>query len=330
VKRSWTTRVALTMATALCTVSVAACGGSSEDTDAASGGSNGGDSGTTEISVGVQPFAELAPLYLAIQEGLFEAEGLMVTPQTSGGGGAGLIAGLVSGDLQFVYTNYVSVIQAASEGLPLRIARDNDRPNVQGLYSLPDSGITAPADLAGKRIAINGLGNIMELTARAALDEAGVDSNSVTFVELPPPDFLSALASGNVDAAWLVEPFVSIGTSTQGAQLVLDVFAGPTEELPVAGWVTTAQFAGEDPETVAAFTRVMDEAIQMVAEDPSLIAEIVPTYTQLTPEVAAGLNPIPFSVDNKLEDISQVEELMREYGFIEEPVDVEELILAGD
>lgn len=323
-KRS--TRAALASATALCTLSLAACGGSPDDAEqpAATGGGDGPE--TTEISVGVQPFAEVSAFYLALEEGLFEDEGLTVEPQVATGGGAGLITGIVAGDMQIAYSNYVSVVQAASEGLQLRVIRENDRPGVQGLYSLPDSGISEPADLEGARIAINGLGNIMELTSRDALEEAGVDPDSVSFVELAPPDFLSALASGDVDAAWLVEPFVSIGTSTQDAQLVLDVFSGPTEELPVAGWITSPEFAAENPETVAAFTRAMDEAIQMVADDPSLVAEVVPTYTQITSEVAAGLNPINFAVDNELQDIAQVEELMREHGFIDDEVAVEELL----
>jgi NitT/TauT family transport system substrate-binding protein len=330
VKRSLRARAALTTVTALCVLSVAACGGSSEDAEAAGSSSSAAGPETTDISVGVQAFAEVSAFYVAVQEGLFEDEGLTVTPQVAGGGGAGLIPGLVSGEQQFVYSNYVSVVQAASEGLPLKVVRENDRPGVQGLYALPDSGISSPADLAGKRIAINGLGNIMELTTRAALDDAGVDPDSVTFVELAPPDFLSAMGSGNVDAAWLVEPFVSIGTNTQGAQLVLDVFAGPTEDLPVAGWVTSAQFAAENPETVAAFERALDAAVEMVADDPALVGEVVPTYTQLTPEVAAGLNPITFAVESEPADISQVEELMREYGFIEDEVDTDELVLAGN
>jgi hypothetical protein len=47
--------------------------------------------------------------------------------------------------------------------------------------------------------------------------------------------------------------------------------------------------------------------------------------------VAAKLNPINFAVESNLADISQVEELMRKYGFIDDEVDVDELITAqGD
>jgi len=327
VKKTLRAQAAMALATALCTLSLAACGGGSDESAAPSSG--GGDSAPekTELTVGVQPFAEVAALYVAVNQGLFEKEGLTVTPQVGTGGGAGLVAGLVSGDLDFVYTNYVSVVQAASEGLPLKMVRENDRPGPQALYTLPKSGITKPADLKGKKVAINGLGNIMELTTRAALENSGVDPDSVQFVELPPPDMLGALSAGNVDAAWLAEPFVTIASNTMQGVEVLDVFSGPTEDLPVAGWGTSAQFAAEKSNTVAAFTRAMDAAMQTVDKDPSTVAKIVPTYTKLTPEVAAQLHPINFAVESHLEDISQVEALMRKYGFIDGEVDVNQLIV---
>lgn|SRR4051794_6431093 len=318
----------MALAAALCTLSVAACGGGAEDQAAAPSGAGDGAPETTELTVGVQAFAEVAALYVAVDQGLFEKEGLKVTPQVGTGGGAGLVTGLVSGDLNFAYTNYVSVVQAASKGLPLTMVRENDRPGPQALYSLPNSGITKPADLKGKKVAINGLGNIMELTTRAALEENGVDPDSVDFVELPPPDMLASLAAGNVDAAWLAEPFVTIAGS-KGYVPVLDVFSGSTEDLPVAGWATSVPFGQKNPNTVAAFNRAMDAAMKKVHDDPSQVAKIVPTYTQLTPEVAAKLNPINFAVDSHLEDVAQVEELMRKYGFIDKKVDVKKLIASS-
>jgi NitT/TauT family transport system substrate-binding protein len=305
---------------------VAACGNGADGTAAPGAGGDGGVE-TTAITVGVQPFAEVAPLYVAVEQGLFEEEGLTVTPQVAAGGGAGLVTGIVAGDLQFAYSNYVSVIQAASQGLPLRVVRENDRGGVQGVFALPDSGISTPGDLVGKRVAINGLGNIMELTTRAALRANDVDPDAVSFVELPPPDMPAALSAGNVDAVWLAEPFVTLVTDTLQAVEALDVFAGPTEDLLVAGWVTSATFAQDNPNTVAAFKRAMDRAIDMVAQDPQLVVDILPTYTQLTPEVAAAINQPNFGVDDDPRRMSQVEELMRDFGIISVQVDTDELVL---
>ncbi|MFW3168851.1 ABC transporter substrate-binding protein [Geodermatophilus sp. CPCC 206100] len=293
-RHSLTAKAAVAMTAAVCTLALAACGGSEEDaaSSAAESSSGQGDLETTEMNVGVQPFAEASAFYYALQEGYFEDEGLTVNPTSStGGGGATLVTSIVSGDIDVAYANYVSVVQAASEGLPLRIVRENDRPGPQGLYSVPGSGITTPADLAGKRIAINGLGNIMELTSRAALEENGVDPDSVTFVEIPLPEMPQNLSTGDVDAAWLAEPFVTNATNTLGAQLVLDISTGPTEDLPISGWMTSGAFAEENPATMAAFIRALDRGMEAVGEDPGIVGEIVPTFTQIPPEVASALQP---------------------------------------
>lgn len=326
-KRSLRARSAV-VALALSGTFIAACGSDDGEPPAAGGTGEGEvEVQACDLTVGVQPFAQMAALYVAIEENLFEEEGLTVTTQLAPGGGAGIITGIVSGDLDIGYANYVSTIEASVQGLPLRVIRDNDRPDVQALFVMPDSGITEPADLVGKTIAVNGLGNIMELTSRAALRENGVDPAQVTFVELPPPDMPAALSQGQVDAAWLPEPFVTIVTNQLGARPVLDVFEGPTEDLPVAGWVTSAQFAQENSNCVEDFRRVMDEAIAMVAADPEKVAQIIPTFTQIPPEVAADLNDTNWAEANNLEDIRQVEELMREFGIIDEEFDVEQLII---
>ncbi|MFW3168846.1 ABC transporter substrate-binding protein [Geodermatophilus sp. CPCC 206100] len=315
----------MAMATAVFVLSLAACGGSSGGSGAVAAGNEGGEE-TTAIVVGVQPFAVVVPFYVAMERGMFEDAGLEVTTQGATSG-APLVSAMVAGEVDIANANYVSLIQAASEGLPLRAIRENDRADVQGLYAGPASGISSPADLAGKRVAINGLGNIAELTTRAALEENGVDPDSVQFVELPLPDMPAALASGNVDAAWLAEPFVTMTADSMQAALVLDTSTGPTEDFPISGWMSSAQFAEENPEALAAFVEVMDEAIALVADDPSLVAETVPSFTTISPEVAAKLAPINWAVDSDLQRLRTVEELMREYGVLQEEYDVDEIII---
>jgi NitT/TauT family transport system substrate-binding protein len=314
------------MVTALGCMSVAACGGgSSQDGGSGRDGDASGPE-TTNLTVGVLPFAEVSPLYVAAQQGLFEAEGLTVTPQIVTGGGAATITGVVSGDTEIAYTAFVSLLQAASKGLMLQVVRENDRPSDQGIFTLPASGISSPADLAGKKIAVNALGNVQELTTRSALKSNGVDPDSVEFVELAPADAVTALSAGDVDAAWFAEPFVSIATANLQAQRVVDAFSGAIEDMPVGGWATSPQFAKENPKTIAAFTRAMDAAIDMVKKDPSLMVDILPTYSSITPELAAQISPPNWVEESRPEDMSVDEELMREFGLIDEKIDVDELI----
>ncbi|MFW3168814.1 ABC transporter substrate-binding protein [Geodermatophilus sp. CPCC 206100] len=323
-----TSRV-LALLVALATT-LTACGGGGDAAPGTGAAAEPGAPEQTELTVGVLPLADLAPFYLAINEGLFEEQGLTVQADVASGGAA-QIAASVAGDLDLVFSNYVSLLQAAAEGLPMRIVRENNRSGPQGIYAATGSGIDAPADLAGKRIAINSLGNIQELTARAVLESHGVDLDSLTFVELPPPDMPAALAQGNVDAAWMVEPFLTEVEQAGDAGRVVGAFEGPTENLPVAGWATTAQFVQENPNTVAAFVRALDEAMALAADDPGLVAEVIPTYTEISPEVAAQLAPAGLSVTSDLSDFGALADLMVEHGLIEEgSLEIDEVVVTAE
>lgn len=299
---------------------LSACGSGSPDAQA----SENGELEQETIVVGTQPFAELAPLHIAINQGIFEDNGLTVELADATGGGAGLIPGMVAGDIDVVYSNYVSLLQGASKGLPLQAVRENDRPGVQALYVMPDSGITAPEDLAGRTIAINGLGNIMEITSRAVLESHGV--TDVDFVEIPPPNMEAALAEGQVDAAWLVEPFVTTATENLGATPVVSAFEGPTEDLPVAGWAVREDFAEQNPRTVEAFVESMDEAIAIAQEDPEAVEEALLSYTQIPEDVVGKLSPISFAATSDFSHLEKLNQLMVEYGLIEEPVDLDAFV----
>ena len=303
--------------------SLTAC---SSATEADSSPSGSGVPEITSLKVGVIPFAELAAFYIAIDRGLFEDEGLTVEP-TQATGGATIITSLIAGNINFAYSNYVSVLQAASKGLPLQIVRENDRPGAQAIYALPDSGIANVEDLAGKTIAVNSLGNIMELTSRAVLEANGVDLDTVEFVEIPPPNMNAALEQGQIDAAWLVEPFITLAKQTLDVHIAAEVFDGPTKDLPVAGWVTTDQFAAENPNTVAAFTRAIDAAIQITLDDPQSVKDIMPTYTEIPDAVVADMSEIAFAPDNDLAKLTDLQRLMIDFGYYDQALDLDELMV---
>ena len=96
-------------------VLTAACGGSDEGDapDAAGGGG-----GTQQVTVGVIPIVDVAPIYLGVEQNFFSDCGLEVTLE-SGQGGAAIVPGVVSGEFAFGFSNVTSLLLAASEGLPL-------------------------------------------------------------------------------------------------------------------------------------------------------------------------------------------------------------------
>jgi NitT/TauT family transport system substrate-binding protein len=312
---------------ALAVVTTAACGSESEAGSSSAGGEDGG---TTQLTVGVIPITDVAPIYLGVEQGFFEDHGIdLEFEQLSGGAAA--IPGVVAGDLQFAFGNVTSVLLAGSEGLPLRMVAEgasstgDPATDFSGVVVLEDSPIRSPADLAGATVAINNLKNINDVTTRALVEQAGGDPAGINFVELPFPDMPAAVASGNVDAAVVVEPFLSL-TKSQGARVVGANLAEAVPDLTVATYFTTEQYIQENPDVVDAFRAAVQESLQYASDHPDEVRRIITTYTQITEDVAAEMALPAFPQEIDVDSVEAVAELMKKYGITEEVVDFESLL----
>src|SRR5690625_2118349 len=72
------------------------------------------------IEVGVIPAVDVSPVYLGIEEGIFEKHGLDVSA-TVAQGGAAIVPAVESGDFDFGFSNVTSLIIASSTGMPIQI-----------------------------------------------------------------------------------------------------------------------------------------------------------------------------------------------------------------
>jgi NitT/TauT family transport system substrate-binding protein len=301
-----------------------ACGGSSDDTGAAEEG------GLTPITVGVIPIVDVAPIYLGQEQGFFSDHGIDLELVATSGGAAA-VPGVVSGDFDFAFGNVTSVLLAGSQGLPLQVVAEGNSStgdpatDFSAVVVPADSPIQSAADLAGRTVAVNNLKNIGEVTVRKVVEDAGADASTIKFVELGFPDMPAAVANGSVDAAWVVEPFVSVATG-QGARTVVSNFAEAVDDLTVSTYFTTQQVTQSDPELVDNFQAAIQESLQYANDNPDEVRRIITTYTSITPEVAEKMALPAFPQEVNVESMKTVAELMQEYGITEETPDVDALL----
>ena len=285
----------------------------------------------SELTVGTLPIVDVAPVHIAIAEGLFEDEGLTVTPEVMQGGAAAIPA-LQGGDLDVAFGAWPSFLIANQQGIELRAIADGvaATEGFTQFLALPDSGLEDnPAEMAGKTVALNTLGNLGELALRSTLAAAGVDYADVTPVEIPFPDMGASLEGGSVDVIWAVEPGVTGNKSGIGAVTVIDSYVGEMENFPVAGYMVTAEFAEQNPNTVAAFTRAIEAAAQMANDDPQVVIDIVQTYTELPAELVEQLTYPEYHGELDVGNLQRVYDYMLEFEMGEEGLDVSSLVLSG-
>jgi len=284
-----------------------------------------------EIKVGTLPIVDVAPVHIALAKGLFEQEGLTVTPEVMQGGAAAIPA-LQGGDLDIAFGAWPSFLKANQQGIGLRGVADGvaGKDGFTQFLAMPDSGLEGdPAGLAGKKVALNTLGNVGELALRYAAREAGVDYSSITPVEIPFPDMGAALDGGSVDVIWTPEPGVTGNKASLGAITVAESYVGEMANFPVAGYFVTAEFAEQNPNTVAAFTRAIEAAVQMAQADPQVVIDAVETYTTLPPELIGQLAYPEYRGALDPANLQRVYDLLLEFEMIEQGLDVDSLVLAG-
>ncbi|HEX6422882.1 MAG TPA: ABC transporter substrate-binding protein, partial [Acidimicrobiales bacterium] len=163
------------------------------------------------------------------------------------------------------------------------------------------------------------------LTVSAALEGEGVDVSTINFVEVPLPDMVGQLEAGQVDAAGLVEPFITTGKAAGHRMLVYDRVA--TEpELTVATYFTSDAYLESNPEVVEGFVRAMNRSLEYATENPDEARQAIGEYTEIPPEVLEEVVLPLWQTDLNVPSIELISELMVTYGITDEQADVDALI----
>jgi ABC-type nitrate/sulfonate/bicarbonate transport system substrate-binding protein len=327
-------RARLVAATAVLALALAACGSDDpgaepeEEEPAVADEPEDDDADADEpgelrsLTVGTLPIVDAAPLWIAIEEGLFADEGLEVETVPIPGGAAAVPA-LDAGELDISNGNHVSFILAASEGLDIRLVNEATYgvSMTNALIVPEDSEIDGPADMAGATIALNTFANITELIVRATLEDAGVGPDDYTFTEVPFPDQGAALERGDIDVGLLPEPFITI-LAGEGNKVVGDPMTTPVlEGLPLVGYSATGEFVADNPDVIESFQRAMAEATQLAMDDPSFVSDALLANTEMPEALVEQITLPGWATTPELEGYERTQELMLEYGLLSDPVD---------
>ncbi|MFD7655264.1 ABC transporter substrate-binding protein [Actinosynnema sp. NPDC059797] len=285
----------------------------------------------SKVRIGLLPLIDVAPVHIAIRKGYFAQEGLEVET-ISIQGGAAAIPGLVKGELDVTFGNWVSFFAAESKGAAkdvggLKLIMDGyqARPDMFLILAKADSDIESPRDMVGKTLGINTFNNIAELTARATLEANNVDPATVKFKEVPMPDMEAAVESGLVDAAFSSEPFITRAQRNSGQIPVMDAASGPTDSIPIAGYGTTGTFLRDNPRTIAAFQRALVKG-QRDASDHTMVRQLLPDYAKVEPDTAALVHFGEYPTTLDTTRLQRVADLMRTYGLLADDFDVKPML----
>jgi NitT/TauT family transport system substrate-binding protein len=305
-------------------VLVAGCG--SDD----GGGGSEGSSGPDQVKVGVIPIIDVAPIYLGKQQGFFSKRSIDLSFETAQGGAA-IVPGVVSGQFQFGFSNMTSMMIARDRGIDIKVlAAGSSSTGEEGkdfgaVVVKADSPIRSAKDLAGRTVAVNTLKNIGDSTVKSSIRKDGGDAAAVKFVEMPLPDMPAAVENGRVDAAWVVEPFLTI-TTGQGDRPIAWNFVDTAPDLMVAAYFTSGKLMQEQPDLARRFTEAMNESQAYAASHPEEARNIITTYTQIDAATAGKLTLPAWPAEVNRESTQVLADIAVQDKLVTKPPDLDALL----
>ncbi len=158
----------------------------------------------------------------AKHRGFFEKQGLDVELMVVGDGTL-TVPAVLSGEAQFAAIPVAGLAQLRSRNAPVKAVAGGSlyEPKVPTtvLIASPGKRISRARDLVGKRIGVDFLNSIAHIGLLRWLDRGGVSPEDVDISTLPFPQMIAPLVRGQLDAAWLPEPFATQALQ-RGAHIV--------------------------------------------------------------------------------------------------------------
>ncbi|MQA07346.1 MAG: ABC transporter substrate-binding protein [Pseudonocardiaceae bacterium] len=285
---------------------------------------NGRPGAPGSLRIAVTPSVDTAALRIGVKDGLFDNAGLRVRLVEQPSRTAALDK-LKAGDVDLAFTSDVAVLRAASSGVRLQLQGEAYQagPNTMALLAAPDSGYTEPQQRPAPRIAVDTRGDVGELATKSAMKDAGVDPNGITFVPRPFRAMADALRTGEVDAAWVVEPYLTRIQKELGATMVLDTAQGTTEDFPMSSYAATTRYADRNAPVLTRFRSVLADAQRSATV--TRVQQELPTFTDVDPTTAALVSIGDFPDRLNHVRLQRVADLMLTLGAVRDRLDVNEM-----
>jgi NitT/TauT family transport system substrate-binding protein len=317
---------------------VAAACGDDDDSAAAGasdegGGESAGDTGADaepsgSLRLGYFPNVTHAPAIIGVQDGLFEealGDGVELETTTFNAGGEAIEALFSDAiDATFVGPNPAINGFSQSEGTALRIVAGTTS---GGASLVVRDGIDSPDDLEGTTLATPALGNTQDVALRAWLLEQGYETDQagggdVSITPQDNPDTLTAFQQGDIDGAWLPEPWATrLILEGEGQVLVDEADLWPEGEFVTTHLIVATEYLEEHPANVRALIDGLLQAIDVAKGDADKAQTITndgieaDTTNRLADETIAGAwenlsftsDPIASSLEESKNDAVEVE-----------------------
>ncbi len=292
------------------------------------------------VKVGDLTAISTVGIYLAIEKGFFDEQGITVDLERFASGGK-MIAPLATGQLD-VATGAPSagLFNAIASGMDFKIVADKGQQRPGASFcpvvvrkDLIDSGrVKTLADLKGLKISTGAKGITMDFDLAKMLEHVGLKYDDVEMVQLGYPESVKALAGKAIDAMIGPEPWgVRAEEQKVGKRMFLTEQVPSIATFQIAVVMYSGKFIRERPKVARAFMQAYQKGVRYYLErglKNDEIAAVVAKHTGVP--VQTIKDTIPFYIDPgakpRVKDLETFQEWFGKMGWIKKPVPIDKVV----
>ena len=232
------------------------------------------DSGPVMLHLGYYPnFTHAVPL-VGLNNGIFAEEpGTNVTiDQKTFNAGPDEITAMFAGDLDAAFIGQSPAVNGyvQSGGNDIRVVAGAES---GGAFLVVQPAITRISDLAGKKIASPQLGNTQDISLRNWLKQNGIpateNGGDVTVIPTANADTLTAFKAGQLDGAWVPEPWATRLILEGGGHALIDERTlWPNGEFATTILIVRKGFLDDHPDVVERLVSADVKTVQWIKANP--------------------------------------------------------------
>lgn len=235
---------------------------------------------TVQIDGAAVPY--YAPMYVAKEQGFFEEQGLDV--EFLYADAATIIRNVAANNVQFGFPNADTVVTAKSQDLPVKVVHTTYQHGLGATIFKKSSGISTPADLKDKTIAVTSYGSPNYIQLQVLLESHGLSIRDVNVKIVGSGAIVNALVADEVDAI-IFSMLRTVELQNSGE----DVAEFRSDEvLPSFGnvVVTSESYLASNKEDVIGFTTALDQALDYIIKGGNIESSIQMSVEKYAPTFA--------------------------------------------
>ena len=257
-----------------------------------------------------------APFFVAQEKGYFKAAGVSVDTIDAGKGATNVAVSVAGGVYQFGWVDMPSMVRfnAQNPASPLIAVYVSFDESPLAVITRKAAGIRKPADLDGKKIA-GGPGTAVHDTISILLKAANAENVKVNWVAVQPQLFGPMLKRGEVDGTGgftnsNIPAALELGFTMD--DLFVIKYSDFGADMYGLALVTTKKFADDNPETVRAVVKALNQGTKDTIAAPQKALELLKSrdpmmkvdIEQVRLDIALGLTNTAHVAKNGLSSVT--------------------------